>query len=144
MRSHKAETWWPDVSNLRNAQKAIRYGFVAAVIVASVTAIVGLVTLYIHEPIMGVYGRPALFSAVLYAAIGFGIYRRSRVAAVCGLLLFLIDRLVTLTTQPLNSGGIVVAAILALYFIHGVRGTFAYRKLSDQPPATKADAISAS
>jgi hypothetical protein len=143
MRLHKTE-WWPDVSNVRNAQKAIRHGFLAAVIVASVTAIVGLVTLYAHASIMGVYGRPALISAVMFAAIGFGIYRRSRAAAICGLLLFLIDRLVTLATQPVNVGGTIVAAILALYFIHGVRGTFAYRKFSDQPPVTKPDVLSAS
>jgi hypothetical protein len=142
MRLHKTE-WWPDVSNVRNAQKAIRYGFLAAVIVASVTAIVGLVTLYAHA-FMGVYGRPALISAVMFAAIGFGIYRRSRAAAICGLLLFLIDRLVTLATQRVNVGGTIVAAILAVFFIHGVRGTFAYRKFSDQPPVTKPDVLSAS
>ena len=44
----------------------------------------------------------------------------------------------------MNVGGTTVAAILALFFIHGVRGTFAYRKFSDQSPVTKPNVLSAS
>ncbi|MFZ0761636.1 MAG: hypothetical protein WAM69_16940 [Candidatus Sulfotelmatobacter sp.] len=54
--SRLTNLWWPDVYDLPNAEKAIRNGFWAAVYVASVTAIVALLALFLHKPILGIDG----------------------------------------------------------------------------------------
>ena len=120
------ENFWPDVSNLQDANKAIRYGFWAAVFVATVTAIFAFVAIFLHTPVLGIDGS-ALFDAVLFAGVAFGIDRKSRVAALVGLGLYVVERFYMLATSGGSIGvGGVMAIILTLYFVHGVRGTFAY------------------
>ena len=127
--------WWPDVSDLPNAEKTIRYGFWTAVLVASITAVVALMAFYLHKPILGIDGA-GLVDAVLFAAIAFGIYRRSRAAAIGGLVLYVGERAYmshTLPTGSLTLTAVVMTVIYTMCFVHGVRGTVAYRKLSSQP-----------
>src|SRR5258708_29794515 len=124
-------SWWPDVSDLPSADKAIRYGFWAAVFVASVTAIVALLAIYFHRPILGIDGA-GLVDAVLFAAIAFGIDRKSRTAAIGGLVLYLGERVYMLASGSATSTTGIMTVMFTLYFVHGVRGTFAYRKLSSQ------------
>jgi len=126
-------SWWPDVSDLPSAQKAIRYGFWAAVFVASVTSIIALLAIYFHKPILGIDGG-GLVDAILFAAIAFGIDRKSRAAAIGGLILYLTERLYMLATGSATSTTGIMTVILTLCFVHGVRGTFAYRKLNSQQP----------
>ena len=68
----------------------------------------------------------------MFAAIGFGINKKSRAAAVIGLSLYILERTYMMAQGGVNSGGAVMTVLFALYFVHGVRGTFAYRKLSEQ------------
>jgi hypothetical protein len=123
--------WWPDVSNREGAEKAIQYGFWAASIVASITAIVAFLAIVFHKAILGIDGM-GLIDGVLFAVVGFGINRKSRVAAIAGLGLYVVERVYMLKNGGATSGGGFMTAILALYFLHGVRGTFAYRKLNNQ------------
>jgi hypothetical protein len=124
-----ASAWWPDVSDLQKAQKATRYGFWVAVIVATVTAISASLALYLHTSILGV-DATGLVDVVLFAAIAFGIDRKSRVAAVAGLVLYVTESAYMLAAGSRSSSSLVLTAIFTLYLVHGVRGTFAYRKLS--------------
>ena len=72
--------WWPDVSDKDSAQKAIMNGFGAAAFVATVTAVIALISIFLHKPILGIDGL-GLFDATIFAAIAFGIYRKSRATA---------------------------------------------------------------
>jgi hypothetical protein len=119
---------------LTGADKAISYGFGSAVFVASVTAIFALLAIYFHKPIFGIDGR-ALLDASLFAVIAFGIHKKSRVAAVGGLILYLVERVSTLAHGTATGTTGVMAVIFTLYFVHGVRGTFAHRKLASQQTA---------
>jgi len=111
---------WPEVEDLETARSASRQGMWAAVIVAVLTAIVAA---------FGFLGADAsaFIDAVLFGLIAFGIYRVSRVAAVAGLLLFVLER-VMMFAQTRQTGGF-VSLFLLLAFVHGVRGAFAYRRL---------------
>ncbi|MGA8490856.1 MAG: hypothetical protein WB711_10560 [Terriglobales bacterium] len=125
------EFFWPDVSNPLNAERSIRYGFWAAAFVASVTATVALLAIFLHKPVLGVDGA-GLVDAALFAGIAFGIDRRSRAAAVAGLALYGGERAHILAKGATTSAAAAMTVILALYFVHGVRGTFAYRKPEDK------------
>jgi len=69
----------------------------------------------------------AVASAGVTGVLGYGVYRRSRRAAVTLLVLFLISRIwFYLQTRSLGSP---LLSIIFLYcFVEGVRGTFAHQR----------------
>gem|GEM_PF-4323823 len=77
-----------------------------------------------------VYELRALVDAGLFALIAFGIYKMSRVAAVIGIALYLWGQL----NQILATGNsnYILVILFTLYFIHAIRGTFAYHKLKKE------------
>jgi hypothetical protein len=123
-------TWyWEDVSGVSGAQKAINGGFWAALLVAIVTSVfVGLS--FAGVGLLGI-GPAALLDAAIFAAIAVGIKRKSRVAAVSGLILYIIERIYML--QRGGTGGVVMGIIFTLLFINAVRGAFAYHRLTAGP-----------
>jgi hypothetical protein len=125
--------WWPDVSDRNGAEKAIMDGFGAAAFVATVTALVALISIFLHKPILGIDGL-GLFDATVFAAIGFGIYRKSRASAVAGLVVYVVERVYMMSTNGAPASGVVLSFFLTMGFVHGIRGTFAYRKFSSQVP----------
>lgn len=123
----KAANWfWPPVDSLNAAKEAAKQGAIAAAIVAGITAIVAILSLFGLE----ITSLWALVDAALFALIAFGIYKLSRVAAVIGLTLYLWEQL----SQILATGktNIFLVVLFTLYFIHAIRGTFAYHKLKEQ------------
>ena len=124
-----AKKWWPDVTNIRGARKAIRFGMWTAIIVGLVSI---AVTVWSWEAV-GIIGP---INAVLFLAFAGGMYRCSLVAAVAALALYLIGRVVTLVYTG-ETGGF-LALIILMAFANAVRGAFAYRQLlSTSAPAPK-------
>ena len=128
-------TWWPATDTLEHAQSTSRYGMWAAGFVAVVTAIVATIALVSGSAIAGIDAW-AYLDAVLFAAITFGIYKLSRVAAVAGLVLYVLESLYAMAQLAGPRSGIVLRIIITLAFVHAVRGTFAYRRLSASAPPT--------
>jgi hypothetical protein len=132
---------WPDVADRSSAVKAIKSGYWAAVFVASVTAAIALISLFVHKPILGIDGL-GLFDAVMFAAIAFGIDRKSRAAAVIGLVLYVLERVYMTATNGASASAGIMTIILTLSFVHGIRGTFAYKKFENQGAVADTPAIS--
>jgi hypothetical protein len=124
-------TWRPDVSDKDSAEKAIVNGFGAAAFVASVTTIIALISIFLHKPILGIdcWG---LFDAMIFAAIAFGIYKKSRASPVAGLVVYVIERVYMMSTNGAPTSGVIMTFILTMSFVHGIRGTFAYSKFNRQ------------
>ena len=76
-------------------------------------------------------GIQAFASPLVFGSLSFGIYRKWRIAAISGLVLFLIGPGYALVKVGGSPGAISLLAALA--FLHGVRGTFAYHKLPPRP-----------
>ena len=128
-RAKPANAWWPPVDTLDEAIKASDTGFWVAMIVAGMNALIATISVIQHTTIIGVDGS-AYVDAALFAVIGWGIRRRARVSAVAGLLLFILEKVFQFITQPGSFMGWGVAVFLLLGFVGGVRGTFAYHRLS--------------
>ena len=118
---------WPPTHDIASARLAADHGFYAAAFCAVATALGVLLTRFGIELIRpGFLDLTSLLGAAVFVTIAWGIRRQFRIAAVLGLLLYLARWLyVWITVGP---GNPVIALLLILAFVSGVRGTFAYQK----------------
>lgn len=128
-------TYWPAIVDEKSAASAARNGATSAFWVAGVTGVFATLAL------LGVFklvDPTAFLDASLFLIIGLAIrFKYSRIAAVSGLLLYLLEiaaRIANPPSEAIRPVG-VVTVIFVLYFVSGIRGTFAYRKLREMPPA---------
>jgi hypothetical protein len=123
---------WPDITHLDGAKTAACSGLWAACFAAFATAGLALYSEFVSTLlIFDIWG---LLDSVLFAVIAIGIWRMSRIAAIFGLILYLGEQWYQWTTDGM--GNIVVALLLTLMFVNGVRGTIAFhrfKKPSDEP-----------
>lgn len=134
--NQKTKNWfWPPVDSLDAAKEAAKQGAIAAAIVAGITALFAILSLF-GVALTSIW---ALVDAGLFALIAFGIYKMSRIAAVIGILLYLWGQL----SQILATGktNFILVFLFTLYFIHAIRGTFAYHKLKKQQPERAVEEI---
>jgi len=124
-----SKTWyWEDVNDLSGAEKAMQGGFWAALAVAIITSVFVALS-FAGVNLFGI-GAAALLDAAIFAAIAFGIKRKSRFAAVAGLVLYIVERVYMM--QRGGRGGIIMGIFFTLLFINAVRGAFAYHRLTQQ------------
>ena len=124
-----AAWFWPRVSDRKNAQFAITEAFCVAAVLALVTAL--LATVELMKSTSEGTEADAFASALVFGGISYGIYRKSRISAISGLVLYLASRAYAIATVGSRPG--VISLLVALAFLHGVRGTFAYHKLPPRP-----------
>ena len=123
-------TWWPSVSDQKGARKAAHEGAGAAVFIAAVTTLFAVLSIFDIQIIPG-FSPFSLVDAGLFAIVAWRIYKMSRAWAVVGLFLHVVERAYSLYLHGITRGaGMVVGAILILGVVNGVRGTFAYSRLS--------------
>lgn len=120
LKSPSAGNWlWPRIIDESSARTAAWYGAVACLWLSAVTAVFVLLECF------GVFKTnirtPALIESLIFAALGCGILKMSRVAAVSALLLLGADTLL----EYLDNGDLHWSAAIFLYMIaHGMRGAF--------------------
>jgi hypothetical protein len=108
--------FWPDVSDVAGADEAIVLGRRACFVVAALT---------LAAAAFGAL-EASFVDGLVFAALGAGLGRRWRTAAVMASLLFTVNLVLTLV----RGGGLGVLGIIAFFCIVGsVRGTFAYRRI---------------
>lgn len=116
----------PDV-----AEKSLKNAAGLAYFVAGMTALLSLLAWF---NVFHLLSPLSIIDAALFAVTGFFIGRGSRVAAIVGLTLYLLeaaDRL--LSGSGGTSGGFsVVVIFFTLFFINGVRGAFSLVRLRKQ------------
>jgi hypothetical protein len=133
--------FWPEIDDAQTAKSVSRLGVWAAVVVCLWGT--GVVTYGVlkADSNLAPYGVLAYVDAAIFAVLAWGIWRLRRAAAVIALLLFVLEQaLAALRTGSMV--GLVMPVVLTLFFISGVRGTFAYRKYSTasegEAPSTSA------
>lgn len=122
------EDWlWPKVDLRRKAQNAIEEGFWAACFVSVFAALFALIGFLRDSRFFDVV---QLSLALLFGALGFGIRRRSRIAAICALALYILQK--TLFGGPFGPFQ-VISLLFVLAFLNCIRGAFAYHKFPPLP-----------
>jgi hypothetical protein len=122
--------FWPNVAIRRQAQYAINEAFGAAALIALLTAVLAAMS-DSGDSIPGV-DSSAYAAAIVFAGIAFGIYRRSRIAAVTGLVLYVLGR-VYLIYLSSRLGSVFWSFVIAMALVNGVRGTIAHHRLPPLP-----------
>lgn len=123
---------WPNVDTLENAKKAAHEAAGVAIFIAAVNAIVAVLILFEVKLLNGDWWA-FLISGVLAACIAWRMWKLSRAWAIVGLVWWLSEIAFTVYSGLRDSKypqGAHMKIILLVGFIHGVRGTFAYHRLS--------------
>jgi hypothetical protein len=130
--TNKKNWFWPEIVDRPSAVSASDQGFWAAVFVASITALLATISLAIKSDVASVDGW-AYVDAVIFGIFAWRIKHRSKIFAIAGLGLFILEKVDQFSQQPhVAASGIFMAVCLLICFINGVRGNFAYHRLSDQ------------
>ena len=130
-----ASSWyWPPVSDITMARSAAEQGVGAALFVTIASLIFAGVVGSDFEPVSKLGFDPSdswgiVVGAAVFLAIAGGIHCMSRIAAVLGLVIFLLDRAATIALVGPRVGMVSFALLMLVCFVNGVRGTFAYHQL---------------
>lgn len=133
--------WFPDIDSVATARRVTRQGIIASLVLAGVTTAFAIAAtqnalppeLLERDEVF----NPLLFiDALLYGAIAWGIQRMSRIAAIAGLSIYLLSRvLLQMSGIPTNLFGMAVTTLISVAFINAIRGTFAYHRFKRQQGA---------
>jgi hypothetical protein len=112
--------FWPHIEDSETAKTAIQLGVIGSCIVM-LFSIAGAI---VDSPT--ILAEIFAVQAAIFGAIGFGIQKKSRIAAWIGLCLFPFSKV------PFHFS-LVMFFILLIPFLNGVRGTLAYRRYPADP-----------
>lgn len=127
-------TFWPKVNDIAGAEEAIRFATWTTFFVAALELVGGAWTLVTGDETTAL---TRVGTAVYLGLLALGIRRKWRYAAVIGVAVLVIG----VTVQSIGRVEVVgrtfsprpLAVALLVGFIHGVRGTYAFRRLSAVP-----------
>jgi nitrate reductase gamma subunit len=120
----------PTIVTLSDAQSTGRQGTWAACFVTGIMSLVALASILGRLPEDFPRNGWALIDAAIFGLIAWGIYRMSRVAAVAGLVLYIIERIAMhIVMGKSRISGIFITVLFLVMFINAVRGTFAYHRM---------------
>jgi hypothetical protein len=119
--------------DIAQANKAIKHGVIAGCIVGGITVLITALAMasgasgqdnelaYWNDPLMVV-------DIVLIFALVYGMYKKSRLAAVVMVLYFIGSKVMVSLESGAYTGGI-VSLIIVYYFIKATMGTFVYHRI---------------
>ena len=115
--------YWPPIYDAETARKAALNGAQAAFVVSGITALLAALAVF---DILNIVDAWSFVDAALFAGLGFFIRRMSRVAAVLAMALFIFERVDAFYSRGVTSAVGLVALMLLIGFVSGVRGAFSY------------------
>jgi hypothetical protein len=120
-------SYWPAIYDLESAKHAARQGAVAAFFCAAAAALFGILGQASRD--LGGVNAWSLLEAVLIAGLGLGVWKLSRVCAVCSLALYLLERVASFLLLGVKGvRGVAMLVIIPLCFVNGIRGAMAYHR----------------
>jgi hypothetical protein len=123
---------FPTIVTLSDAQKTGRQGTWAACFLAGIMSLIALASILGRLPDNFPRDGWMLIDAAIFGLIAWGIYRMSRVAAISGLVLYIIERIdMHVMMGKSHISGIFVTVMFLFAFINAIRGTFAYHRMQD-------------
>ena len=126
----KGSKIWPDIYDLQSAKDAMMHGMFASGILAAISIIIFIVSLFLFKLLT--YNIILVAYGIFFLSIGLGIYKKSRVVTILGFAVYSIDRIYHLINSIKSNSigiGIFIAIIVVLCLIAAIRGVVFYHKL---------------
>ncbi|WOB44848.1 hypothetical protein HNI00_18085 [Thermoleptolyngbya oregonensis NK1-22] len=136
--TNRENRWFPEIDSIATARRVARQGVIASLVLAGVTTAFAIAATQNTLPSelleLDEVFNPLLFvDALIYGAIAWGIQRMSRIAAIAGLSIYLLSRvLLHLSGMPTNLFGMAIVTLVSVAFINAIRSTFAYHRFQRQ------------
>jgi len=135
MGAAKRSSLWPPVDTREAAQEVIDLAFWATLFLAGVSALIVVLAALGYIAVGIGTHLSALLGGLMLLLLAWGLRKRSRTAAVLGALLYCTNIIVAWelarARHPIAS---ILQFFVILAFIHGVRGVFAWHRLSRHTP----------
>jgi hypothetical protein len=122
--------YWHEIRDEDSARYATTPAVWVSYLIAVMTGLIAIVSLLSRGPVEDSIGLVCV-DCVLFAVIGWRIASLSRVWAVVGLSVYLVEMLASLVARGLSVGsvaGLIVAVVFLATYINALRGTVAYHK----------------
>lgn len=117
---------WPSTTTTASARFAVTQAFWAATVCATGVALLVMLNQLTPDGPRFPFGIGSLLDVAAFGAVAIGLSRRSRVAAVCGLALYVVEEVYVLgRANPLS---LLVVVMFTIAFVNGVRGAFALHR----------------
>lgn len=119
--------YWPELKTLEHAEHAIRNATIAVLVSAFITVCVAVLPFFGMS--FGGYTPMELFDALFMLLLAYGLKRKSRGSALVLLVYFLYSRIYIFgeIADPSELvGASLTSGVFLLFYLHGLRGTFAY------------------
>ena len=114
--------------NKEKAEKAIKVGWIAALISATLTAISSIVPIVRGVSVLDF--NPLIFLDVgILLGLGFGVYQKNRTAATVLFIYFIIGKIDIIYFRESYSS-IPIGLIFLYFYFQAMRGTYVYKSLS--------------
>lgn len=131
--------FWPDVSTEESAIKQCKQAAYFAWFIAAMTTLVVALSFAEIEFIQALgIDLWSLIDVVVFAVLGFGVFKCSRVAAVLLLSVYGLERAIALIAamgSGVRPGGLVFTVFVIAALIGGVRGAFSLARIrAEQQP----------
>ena len=135
----KKNGFWPRVDNWEGGVYAAKQGRWACVFVAVVSIAVSVYLIYANRGVAAGWAGYLFLQGLVFVPIAIGVHKHSRIAVVLGLLLYCVGHaLIASDTGELPG---IVAIVVILMLINGVRGIFALHRIPEPPDVDPADRV---
>lgn len=120
--------------NKSKAIEATKAGAIAALVTAVLSLMVVTFSLLLNsdDNVLSYWNDPLhLFDVVLVLIMSYGIYRKSRTAAVLMLVYFLVSKIIiTIETEAMS--GLILAVVFLYFFARSVQGAFVFHRIEKE------------
>lgn len=117
--------YWKEISDKDSAEDATKAASGVSYFIAAVTALIAVISIVYRKPIIGLDGW-SLVDAALFVLVGWRIGRLSRIWAVLGLALYLLEAASSITQRGVGGG--VLTIVFIIVYVNAIRGVFAYHR----------------
>lgn len=124
--------YWPELTDPKGSEKAAHEGAGVCFLVAVVSAIIGVISVWLGKPVIGM-DAGVFVDGGIFTIAGWRIWRLSRIWAVLALTMFILESVYALTLHPLPAV-FLIRVTLTLVLVSSVRGTFAYHRFKSKEP----------
>jgi hypothetical protein len=123
--AHRSKYWWlwPDFYVAKDAYDAAKMGIIACGLISGITGLTFIYRYSLEGNIGQLLGGLIVF--IIYSALGYGIFKMSRVASSTALVLFLVEKIYSFSVEGKQLG---IAILLAWYLVQANRAVYWFRR----------------